>query len=134
MGISSADYKKLLDNVSGNRKAAAPTIGQIKARKGKYNNIKTEVDGLLFDSKKEAARYVELKQLLKSGQISDLQRQVKYKLEVNGQKICHYIADFIYVNHRGEKVTEDVKGILTDVYRLKKKLMKAIHSIEIKEV
>lgn len=134
MGISSADYKKLLDNVKSKGKSLAPTIGQIKARKGKYNNIKTEVDGLLFDSKKEAARYIELKHLVRAGQISDLQRQVKFKLEVNGEKICNYLADFTYTNHRGENVTEDVKGILTDVYRLKKKLMKAIHGIEIKEV
>lgn len=107
-------------------------------KKNKFNATKTEVDGIVFDSKKEAARYGELKLLLKAGEIGFLKMQVEYKLEYNGQKIASYIADFEYIlSSTGEKVVEDVKGEATcklPAYRLKKKLMKAVHGIEIKEV
>ena len=98
----------------------------------KYNNKKTMVDGILFHSQKEASRYGDLKILQKAKKISDLKLQVKYPLEVNGQKVCTYIADFEYVE-RGTKVVEDVKGMKTALYSLKKKLLKACTGIEIFE-
>ncbi len=104
-------------------------------RRSKYGSVRTEVDGIRFDSKAEAARYGELSLLLRSGAISDLRRQVRYPLTVNGMKVCDYLADFTYVDAKtGKTITEDVKGTLTDVYRLKKKLMAAIHGITIQEV
>ena len=100
----------------------------------KYNSIKTEVDGIVFASKKEAHRYWELQQLVKDGQIRDLQMQVKYSIDINGKHICNYYADFVYVDCRTEtQVVEDTKGVRTTVFRLKAKLMKACHNIDILE-
>lgn len=75
---------------------------------------------------------MQLKLLQKQGLISDLQEQVKYPIVWNGVKVCTYIADFKY--QEGDKeVIEDVKGMITAIYRLKKKLMKACYNIEILE-
>lgn len=104
----------------------------------KYGNKKIEVDGIVFDSKKEAKRYGELRLLLKAGKIGLLRRQVEYKLEVNGEKVASYVADYVYFDlSTGQEVVEDVKSTETRklrVYRLKKKLMKSIYGITIKEV
>lgn len=106
-------------------------------KESKYRNIKTEVDGIKFDSKKEAQRWRELKILEKTGEISNLQRQVPYILidkSKYGQQI-KYIADFTYLE-KGKEVVEDVKSPIskTPVYRLKKRLMAERYGIEIKEV
>lgn len=101
----------------------------------KYRNIKTVVDGITFDSKKEANRYGELKMMQRAKLIKDLKCQVVYRLHVNGFLICKYIADFVY--HDVEKnvtITEDVKGFRTEIFKLKKKMMQALHGIEIKEI
>jgi hypothetical protein len=109
-------------------------------RFNKYKNIKTNVDGITFDSKKEAGRYIELKMLLKAGEISDLQLQVPYELmptiKLEGQTFrgIKYVADFVYKDKDGKTVVEDAKGMRTDVYKMKKKLMAYIHKIVIKEV
>lgn len=93
----------------------------------KYGNHKTTVDGITFDSKKEAERYLQLKAMLNAGEISDLRLQVRIKLldafESNGHKYkpLYYIADFVYLKD-GKFVVEDVKGYRTDVYKLKRKL------------
>lgn len=99
----------------------------------KYKAIKTEVDGIMFASKKEAMRYKELKFLRSQYRISDLILQPKFPVEVCGKKICTYVADFLY-HENGQKIIEDVKGVKTPVYRLKKKLVEAIYNITIKEV
>lgn len=102
----------------------------------KYRNIKTTVDGITFDSKKEAARYGTLKMLFKNGNIDDLRHQVRYNIELNGTKLFAYVADFVYVEN-GQTVVEDVKSEITrknPVYRIKKKAMKAQFGIEIKEI
>lgn len=103
-------------------------------RQGKYNAHRTEVDGVVFDSKAEANRYLELKLLLQAGEITDLVLHPRFELAVKGQKICSYIADFQYKDQHGQTITEDVKGKRTAVYQLKKKLMRAIHGIEIAEI
>ena len=107
----------------------------------KYRNQPQVVDGLPFDSKKEAARYQELKLLQAAGQISNLvanKKELRYDLYVNDELICAYEADFQYDEKFGDftwaKVVEDVKGMRTAAYRIKKKLMKAIFGIEIREV
>lgn len=107
-----------------------------KAKKSKYSNVKTEVDGVLFDSKAEARRYRELKILLDSGKIVMLTLQPKYHIHVNGVKICDYIADFSYyfAPFSTKLIVEDVKGMKTPMYRMKKKLMKAVFGIDIQEV
>ena len=106
---------------------------QKEVKRPKYRNRKTSIDGRTFDSKLEAARYVELKRLQEGGIISGLQCQVPFALEINGNLICKYVCDFHYVDIDGKTVTEDAKGMRTREYTLKKKLMKAIHGIEIRE-
>lgn len=98
----------------------------------KYKAIKTVVDGVKFDSRKEAARYQDLKVLLRMGVISNLILQPKLPIEVNDVKICDYRADFSYYEN-GSQVWEDVKGCRTREYKLKKKLVFAIYGIEILE-
>ena len=104
----------------------------------KYRNVKTVVDGITFDSAKEARRYGELKLLERSGRISGLEVQPAFRIVVNDCLICTYKADFRYVTDTphasGVVVTEDVKGLQTPVYRLKKKLMLAVHGISVVEV
>jgi hypothetical protein len=100
----------------------------------KYHNVKTVVDGISFSSKKEAARYQKLKLLEKAGEISGLQLQKRFSLEVSGTRVCTYVADFFYHENNGFKIIiEDCKGFKTPVYRLKKKLMKACYGIDILE-
>ena len=102
----------------------------------KYKNEPTMVDGITFQSRKEASRYQELRMLERAGEISGLFRQAKIEI-VPKTKLylaSYYVADFVYKDNRtGQTVYEDVKGMRTDVYRLKKKLMYWRHGIEIKE-
>ena len=101
----------------------------------KYRNRKTVVDGITFDSAKEARRWIELTLLDKAGAISNLRRQVRFPLSVNGQLICTYIADFCYTEN-GHEIVEDVKSAHTrklPVFRIKYKLMRAIHGVAIRE-
>ena len=101
----------------------------------KYRNKKTVVDGITFDSVKESQRYAELVLLERTGAIQNLRRQVRFPLSVNGQLICSYVSDFCYVEN-GHDVTEDVKSSYTrklPVFRLKMKLMRAIHGVAIRE-
>ncbi len=112
----------------------------IVSQYNKYKNVKTVVDGITFDSRHEADRYRELSFLLKTGEIEDLQLQVKYELQPHfrhkGKMIraINYIADFTYRDKRtGEFIVEDAKGLRTDEYKLKKKMMLYVHGIELKE-
>jgi hypothetical protein len=103
----------------------------------KYRNKKTVVDNVTFDSMKEAARYQQLKLMVKGGYVKDLELQPSYPIFINKRRICTYKADFKYQFKQGDEwqeVIEDVKGMKTPTYRLKKKLMLAVHGIEIKEV
>lgn len=121
----------------------------------KYHSVRTVVNGIVFDSKKEARRYYELLCLERSGAICELQRQVKYILipaqyedccevykkgKMKGQKKkgkllereCSYIADFVYIENNNI-VVEDCKGMRTEAYKIKKKLMLYIHGIRLTE-
>lgn len=118
----------------------------------KYRAKRTEVDGISFASKKEAVRYMYLRDAQKRGDITDLQMQVKYILipaqyeedregkrsgKIKGRLIereCSYFADFQYRDARGNLIVEDVKGMRLPAYKIKKKLMLYIHGIRITEV
>lgn len=121
----------------------------------KYANKKVQLDGIAFDSRKEAKRYAELKLLEKAGEITGLDRQVKFDLvpaqyeeyERTGKsgqplkpgKRCveqaiSYVADFCYRDKGGEYVVEDTKGFKTKDYVIKRKLMRYMLGIAIKEV
>lgn len=122
----------------------------------KYKNQKIKVDGMTFDSKKEAKRYQELSLLQNAGEISGLQTQVRYVLipaqrEVSEEvytkgankgkykpgklleRECTYVADFVYYKD-GEVVVEDTKGFRTKDYIIKRKLMLYVHHIRLKEI
>lgn len=100
--------------------------------RNKFGAQATVVDGIRFDSRLEARRWGDLQVLARQGLITSLERQVSFALEVNGQLIARYIADFTYLEG-GALVVEDAKGHRTPEYRLKAKLMKAIHGIIILE-
>lgn len=101
----------------------------------KYHNRHVMQDGHLFQSAKEAARYSELKLLLQAGKIADLILQPCYPLRVNGVLVARYYADFQYMDtETGKMVLEDVKGVRTQVYLLKRKLVKALYAIDIQEM
>ena len=122
--------------------------------RNKYQAIKTYVNGIEFDSRKEARRYQELLLLERAGVIRDLKRQVKYILIPaqyetyerygkkgqrlkDGQRLlekeCAYFADFVY-EENGKTIVEDTKGVRTADYIIKRKLMLHTHGIRIKEV
>lgn len=106
-------------------------------RQNKYGAVRTEFDGQIFASKAEARRYAHLRLLQKIGEIADLETQPSFPLVVNGQKVCTYIADFRYrVSATGEVVVEDVKGgpTATPAFRIKAKLLKALHGISVSVV
>lgn len=102
------------------------------SRHSKFNAKVVWVDGIRFDSTWEGKRYSQLKLLERTGDISDLRLQIEYPLECNGVHICKYIADFVY-NRGGIEIVEDAKGFITPEYRIKRKLMQAIHGIDILE-
>lgn len=107
-------------------------------RTNKYHAKKTVVDGMTFDSRREADRYLVLKRMEKDGDIEDLRRQVRYELvpafDVDGKhyRPIFYTADFVYTTS-GKEVVEDVKGMRTDVYKLKSKLFALRYGMSIKE-
>lgn len=105
----------------------------------KYHNRKVTRDGETFDSVKEYRRFCELRLLEKAGAVTDLQRQVKFELipaqRIDGkvvERACSYVADFVYMEN-GQQVVEDAKGMRTQEYRLKRKLMLRVHGIRIRE-
>ena len=119
------------------------TLKDLFPGKSKYGNRKVIIDGEKFDSLKEAARWQELKWLQRAGEIRELRRQVPFVIiptqrDENGrviEKQVTYIADFVYYEKNSLRSTvEDVKGVRTEVYKLKRKLMLYRNGIRIKEV
>ena len=118
---------------------AYPILGMVEEKRSKYSNKKCEVDGIKFDSRAEARRWSQLLFMQEQGEICALERQVVYVLApgvvINGRKAppLRYVADFVY--ERGdETVIEDVKGVITAEYRIKRHLMalKGLSIVEIK--
>lgn len=103
-------------------------------RRNKYNAKKRTIDGHNFPSKREAERYCELKLLLKAGEIRNLVLQPRFLLQeefidkngVKHRKI-EYVADFLYIDKDDKAIVEDVKGVLTEVYKIKKKMFLKIY-------
>jgi hypothetical protein len=96
----------------------------------KYHAKKTWVDNICFRSKLEADRYVQLKLQQAAGLISNLSLQPRFRIEINGIKICDYIADFMYQEGRNPKapiIVEDAKGQILPVFRIKWKMVHAIY-------
>ncbi len=105
-------------------------------KKNKFGNTRVMVDGIEFQSKKEADRYSELKLLQKAGVIEGLKLQVTFELipAQPDEKAVKYIADFVYIEH-GKTIAEDAKGFRTKDYIIKRKLFKHHYpGIEFREV
>lgn len=101
----------------------------------KYRNKKTTVDGITFDSKREAQFYSLLKQLERVGQVSQIELQKRYPLAVNGETVCTYFADFAFHDAIQERYrVVDIKGVVTKDFSIKRKLMRAIHGIEVEVI
>lgn len=107
----------------------------------KYGNRTVVYQGIKFDSQRELERWLELKLLERAGEITDLQRQVKFELIPSQmydgkvvERAVNYIADFVYQEKNGNKVVEDTKGMRTKEYILKRKMMLYFCGIRIREV
>lgn len=114
---------------------------KLTVKRSKFENKKiTDADGTTFDSKAEYRRWNQLALLQRAGHISNLERQVVYVLAdavvLDGRRkpALRYLADMRYVDASGAVVVEDVKGIITPAYRIKRHLMKSIHGIDVREV
>lgn len=110
-----------------------------EAKPRKYRNRKCDLEGMKFDSVKEREHYLDLKLRERAGEIRDIRRQVKFDIVVNGHPITRFYADFVYHDIRKDKqIVEDVKGFKGGEsyrrFRLKKKLMFAVHRIVVEEV
>lgn len=117
------------------------TQKKTQQRGSKYGNKKVEVDGIQFDSKKEARRYLELKAMEAAGEIKNLRRQFKFLLipsqRIDGKVVereVSYVADFTYYDKDGSFIVEDTKGFRTPDYILKRKMMLFFLGIRIREV
>lgn len=140
--------KRARHNLAAINTVLQAAFGKARKRKPKYGNVEvTTRGGVKHASGKQARRWLELEQAQKCGEIRKLRREVPYRLEVNGRLVCKYIADHVYERAQHDfcgvnvtvwdEVVEDVKSPITKknrAYRIKLKLMRAIHGIEIKEV
>lgn len=115
-------------------------VALVRPGVSKFRAKKTTVDGIVFDSKREAARYQELRLMERAGAIRDLKRQVRYELipafDVDGKhyRPATYIADFVYIDvNTGKEIVEDVKGYRPDVYKIKAKMFAYRYGVSILE-
>lgn len=113
-------------------------VNDLTAKTSKFHARKTTVDGIEFDSAKEAKRYTRLRAMEEEGKIHGLRLQVPFELvpsfECDGLKYrgMKYVADFVYYRD-GKVVVEDCKGFKTPEYKMKKKLMAYINHVNIEE-
>lgn len=120
------------------RQSAATFVPDQPKKQSKYRNQKVTIDGITFDSKREGERYRQLSMLESAGKIQYLTLQPVYELApavtIQGKKkqALRYVADFRYIEN-GKTVVEDVKGMKTDIYIIKRHLMKHLHGIDILE-
>ncbi len=119
----------------------AAAIAAASRKPAKYRSTRTTVDGIAFDSKREARRHGQLQLLLRAGAITDLERQVRFELapsvRIEGEKrarpALRYFADFTY-RQAGVLVVEDCKGVQTEAFRVKQHLMATVHGIHLRLV
>lgn len=114
--------------------AQADQLAGEKPKRSKYGAVRVEIDGRWFDSKAEAARFLDLRRLQRAGVITELVCQPVFPVTINGIRVFEYRADFQYTDENGRSRIIDVKGVRTPVYRLKKRIAEAYHGITIEEV
>lgn len=141
-GFTAADVQRQNAKVGKARRVGQERTTLPQKRRSKYGATPTTVDGIRFDSAKEAKRYGELKLLWELSLITDLELQPEFVLwaHPNGEThagagipVGKYRADFRYYTPDGEIVIEDVKGMRTPLYRLKKRIVEAQYGIKIRE-
>lgn len=141
MGMSQQEFDRLMKTSAKGVEVKNEVILPVKKKKSNRGNIRTEVDGIWFDSQLEAERYKHLKVLLLGKAISELKWGVYFELNAGGTYSFRYKADFTYMMN-GEWIVEDVKGydvrkneyILTKTFKKKMELMKQEYGIEIRIV
>ena len=104
-----------------------------RPRPNKYGAVKTTVDNIRFDSKRESERYSELKLLFKNGHIHNLEIQPRFDFKIDGKHMFTYRGDFAYFDG-DRRIIEDVKGHKTAIYKLKKKIIEKAFSVRITEI
>ena len=131
--MNAAEIKALIDSGKARFDGTRLVMLEQTKVKPKYGNKKTEANGLLFDSKKEAQFFLQLQQ---DPSVVSIKTQVRYELipKQDGERACTYVADFVVEYQSGEVVVYDVKGMKTAVYVVKRKLMLWVHGITIQEV
>ena len=140
--LSPEEFDGLRARINAAMSANHTPVRSQKNRKSKYGNVVTWVDGLRFDSKDEAKRFVQLREMERLGKISHLRLQVPFDLlpaqEIDGKKErpVKYVADFVYLDSRGKEVIEDVKSgpTKTKEFIIKRKLMMFVHHKAVVEV
>jgi hypothetical protein len=138
--VAERDQRVIRNSRQGNPRITAEELAK-KLKRSKYgvrNDEQGKIDrtykGVIYHSKREAEYAQELDCLKRAGHIEDWKRQQPYRLDVNGTHICDYVADFLVIGDAyGDRVI-DVKGHMTEVARLKLKLMRAIHGVEVEIV
>lgn len=101
----------------------------------KYGEKKARVGDITFHSKREAVHYQELLILQQAGEIiGEIERQVLFRLEVNGKIVTRYKPDFVYTRKDGRRVIDETKGFYTRDWQIRWKLLQAIHGDEFEYV
>lgn len=138
--LSPSAQKQVYDKLISVQEGKDTAKKKVAQNGSKYGNKKVEINGIVFDSKREARRWLELDMLAKAGEIQDLQRQVPFLLipsqKVDGkvvERAVSYVADFQY-RENGKTIVEDAKGCKTPEYKLKKKMMLFFYGVQIREV
>lgn len=113
------------------------SLTQAKAKPAKFRNVKVmDASGDVHDSRKEYRRWQDLQLRARTGELTELRRQVPFALVVNDVLVCQYVADFVY-REGATTIVEDCKSPPTRklaAYSIKRKLMQALHKIQIREV
>lgn len=122
-------------NIHFTREQGQSILAQKKKPANKYNAKRVLLDGICFDSKAEANDYAALKLREKAGEVTDIELQRWYDLIVNGVLVARYRADFVFFDRLccARRIV-DTKGVVTRDFRMKQKLMKACHGLEIEVV
>ena len=106
----------------------------VKTRRKKYGNKRINTKDGWFDSKGEMRRWEFLKRAEEAGEITELERQIEFSFDMGDRHICSYIADYTYINKDKLFVVEDFKGVITDVFKLKAKMVKIWYGLDVNVV
>lgn len=119
------------------QKSKRPSAGSLEPYEwpSKFRAKRCVIDGEKLDSQAEGRRYAALKLLERAGEINGLKRQPRFPFEIEGELMFAYFADFLYtLRSTGATVVEDVKGVRTPMFKLKKKIIEKVYGVKIVEV